>query len=348
MHARRSTARSPRQRLLMLSTLFLLAGCLPLVACGSGATGATSPTPLTVGLTYFPDIQFAPFYVADAKGYYKDAGLSVTFHHGIENNEFGLLAAGHEDAIFAGGDEALEARAQSGLPLVDVATMYQKYPVSLVVPADSPIQTAADLRGRTIGVPGPFGETYTGFLALLHSAGLTTSDVHVQSIGFTQVAALVGHKVDAVVGYTNNEPVQLAGRGFAIRTLDVWQAQPLVSNGLVVLESELQHHPEQVRALVKATLQGLRYTIDHPAEAVQITKAYAGSHTYNLDLSTPEKQAAALAVLEATIPLWQGSGKLGENDPATWQSMATFLQSVGLLKGTVDPKQSYTNAYLPA
>lgn len=347
MRVRLSSMRSPRPRPLLLCALFLLAASLTLAACGTSTAGAAKLTPLTIGLTYFPDIQFAPFYVADAKGYYKDAGLSVNFHHGIENNEFGLLAAGHEDAIFAGGDEALEARAHSGLPLVDVATMFQKYPVSIIVPADSPIQTAADLRGRTIGVPGPFGETYTGFLALLHSAGLTTSDVHVQSIGFTQVAALVGHKVDAVVGYTNNEPVQLARRGFAIRTLDAWQAQPLVSNGLVVLESELKSHPDQVRALVKATLQGLQYTIDHPEDAVQITKAYAASHNYNLDLSTPDKQDAALAVLKATLPLWQGSGKLGANDPATWQSMAAFLQSVGLLDKAVDASQSYTNTYLP-
>jgi NitT/TauT family transport system substrate-binding protein len=326
----------------------LLAAILPLAACGAPQQGSTSTckttnaTPVTIGLTYFPDVQFAPFYVAAAKGFYSCAGLNVTLHHGIENNEFALLATGHEDAIFAGGDEALEARATSGLALVDVATVFQKYPVALIAPANSPIHTAADLSGHTIGVPGHFGATYTGLLALLHSAGLTAAQVHIQDIGFTQIAALVSHRVDAVMGYSNNEALQLQRQGFAIRTLDVWKAQPLVSNGLVVLNSELQQHPDVVRALVSATLRGVQYTIDHPAEAVTISKSYVSN------LSQPDQATQALAVLQASIPLWQGGGKLGYNDPTTWQTMTTFLRSVGLLTTAIDQSQAYTNQFLPA
>jgi NitT/TauT family transport system substrate-binding protein len=310
-------------------------------ACG-GSSGSGSAAHLALGLTYIPDIQFAPFYVAAAKGYYKDAGLDVSFHHGIETNEFALLAAGKEDAIFAGGDEVLEARAHGGLALVDVATIYQKYPVSLIVPANSPIQTSADLRGHTIGVPGPYGATYTGLLALLHSAGLTTSDVHVQSIGFNQIPELIGHKVDAVMGYSNNEPIHFQQMGFAIRTIDVWTVQPLVSNGLVALQSELRSHPSQVRALVSATLRGVQYASAHPQDAVNISKAYVP------DLGQPDKAATALAVLQATIPIWQGAGRPGYNDPASWQGMTSFLVAVGLLSGSIDENQAYSNSYLPA
>src|SRR5579859_6881491 len=100
------------RRAVVALTLFVLFA-LPLAACGSTAS-ASLPT-LTVGLTYIPDVQFAPFYVADALGYYRQAGINVTFRHGIETNEFALLAAGKEDAIFAGGDEVIEARSSSGL-----------------------------------------------------------------------------------------------------------------------------------------------------------------------------------------------------------------------------------------
>jgi len=317
-----------------------VAVCLPLAACGTSSSGG-SAAHMTVGLTYIPDIQFAPFYVAAAKGYYRDAGLDVSFHHGIETNEFALLATGKEDAIFAGGDEVLEARAHGGLQLVDVATVFQKYPVALIVPADSPIHTPADLRGHTIGVPGPYGATYTGLLALLPSAGLKISDVQMQSIGFTQVPELFGHKGDAVMGYANNEPIRFRQLGFAIRTIDVWNVQPLVSNGLVVLQTELQRHPDQVRALTSATLRGVQYAIAHPQEAVTISKAYIP------DLNQADKAATALVVLDATIPLWQASGKPGYNDPNAWQSMAGFLQSVGLVSGQVNEKQAYSNSYLP-
>jgi NitT/TauT family transport system substrate-binding protein len=166
--------------------------------------------------------------------------------------------------------------------------------------------------------------------------------VTVQDIGFTQIAALVTHKVDAVMGYANNEPVQLQLQGVAIRTLNVWQAQPLISNGIVVLRSELQNHTAAVRALVSATLRGVQYASAHPTDAVRLSKAYIPT------LSTAASQANALAVLQATIPLWQGASKPGYNDPAAWQSMATFLASAGLMHGAVDATQLYSNDYLPA
>ena len=143
-------------------------------------------------------------------------------HHGIETDEFALLAAGKEDAIFAGGDEVLQARAASGLPLVDVATIYQKYPVALIVPADFAIPAWPISRAILSAYQGSIGATWTGLLALLGSADLSQSDVHIQTIGYTQVAALSTHKVDAVMGYSNNEAVQLPAQGLAIRTFNVW------------------------------------------------------------------------------------------------------------------------------
>jgi NitT/TauT family transport system substrate-binding protein len=165
--------------------------------------------------------------------------------------------------------------------------------------------------------------------------------VTVKTIGFTQVSALLTHQVDAVMGYVNNEPIQLERQGVSVRTLPVWQAQPLVSNGLVVLSSELGRHSILVRALVKATLQGVQYAIAHPQDAVRISQNYVPG------LDQPGQAARALAVLQATIPLWQGASRLGYNDPGTWQSMASFLASVGMLQSQVDPTQAYTNSYLP-
>jgi len=316
-----------------------------LAACGPTTSAQTELHNLTVGLTYIPNIQFAPFYVAETLGYFRDAGLKVTLrHHTFNEDEFGAVASGKEDAVFAGGDEMLQARDQH-IPLVYVATMYRKYPVTLIVPANSPIQTAADLRGHSIGVPGPYGETYFGLLALLQSAGLSTSDVNIQNIGFTQVAALLGGHVDAAVGYINNEPIQLQKANFAVRTLllsDVVQPLPLVANGLGALQSELQNHPADIKALVAATLRGVQYTIAHPQDALNISKQYVP------DLNNPKNAADALAVLQATIPLWQtGGAQPGLSDPYTWQQMATFMANYKLISGPLDASQAFSNSYLP-
>lgn len=327
------------------ASLFALA----LLAMGSlaacGPTSAGQPHHLTIGLTYIPNIQFAPFYVAASKGYYKSAGLDVTLrHHSFTEDEFSAVASGKEDAVFGGGDEMLQAR-DNNIPLVYIANVYSKYPVTLIVPANSPIHTAADLRGHTIGIPGKYGETYFGLLALLQSAGLSASDVNMQTIGFTQVSALIAGHVDAVMGYINNEAIQFQQANFAVRTLalsEVVQPLPLVSNGLGALESELKNHGADIKALVSATLQGVQYTIAHPMDALNISKQYVPG------LSDPKQSASALAVLQATIPLWQANGtQMGYNTPATWQDMGTFMQKYGLLSKPANVAQSYSNNYLP-
>jgi NitT/TauT family transport system substrate-binding protein len=326
--------------MLPFSSLLVLLLTSVLVACGNTTTTATgnpsTPTSLqkvSIGLGYIPDIQFAPFYVAQSKGYYKNAGLDVTFHHGVVNDLIGSMVLGHDNLVFASGDEDLVARSK-GLKVVDVATIFQKYPVSLIVPASSSIHTLADLKGHTIGEPGPFGSTHVGLLALLYQAHLTPNDVHIQSIGFTQVAALLGHHVDAVVGYTNNEPLQLRRQGFAVRTFDVSNYQPLVSNGIIVTEDTLRNSPQMVKNFVQTTLKGLAYVIANPADAVQISKSYVPG----LDVGR------ATSILQATIPLWQSSsGKPGYNDSATWQSMEQFLVTQNIIPSGGDSSQAYTN-----
>src|SRR5437762_588573 len=265
--------------LLSISLLFFLL-TMVLAACGgttaSNSTGSSTATSLknvSIGLGYIPNIQFAPFYVAQSKGYYKAAGLNVTFHHGFVNDVIGSMVLGHDNFVFATGDEELVARSKN-ISVVNVATIYQRYPVSLIVPANSSIHTLADIKGHTIGEPGPFGATYVGLLALLHYAHLSLSDVHVQSIGFTQVTALLQHRFDAVVGYSNNEPLQLRKQGLAVRTFDVSDYQPLVSNGIITTADTLHNQPQMVKAFVQATIKGLKDVIANPAEAVQISKGY--------------------------------------------------------------------------
>ncbi|HLX56899.1 MAG TPA: ABC transporter substrate-binding protein, partial [Ktedonobacteraceae bacterium] len=250
----------------------------------------------------------------------------------------GSLALGHETFVFATGDEELVARSKN-LPVVDVATLYQRYPVSLIVPANSSIHTLADIKGHTIGEPGAFGATYVGLLAMLNAVHLSLSDVHVQSIGFTQVNALLAHRFDAVVGYSNNEPLELQKQGLAVRTFDVSDYQPLVSNGLITTEDTLYNQPQMVKAFVKATLQGMQEVMANPSEAIQISKSYIPG--LNVDNET--------AVLQATIPIWQGSAQNppGYNDSATWQAMTHFLVAMKLIPPVTDVSQAYTNAELP-
>lgn len=339
--------RTSRRKLLAYPLAICMTVALGLQIAGCGgidSRGSNGGHALTLGLAYIPDIQFAPFYMAQEKGYYKQAGLHVTLrHHAFSEDEFGALAGHREDALFGGGDEMMQAHA-NGIPVVDVATFYQKYPVALLVPAKSPIRSAADLRGKTVGTPGRFGETYFGLLAMLQSGKLKQSDVTIKFIQFTQVSALIGHKVDAAMGYLNNETTQLQQARFPARALalsDTVPNLPLVGSGFGALSETLKSRGDDIRKLVAATIKGAQATIRDPQAAVRVAEKYVPG------LNNPKKAAYALTVLKATLLLWKGPGKMGGNNPATWQAMARYMYANGLIKKQVAAKECFSNAYLP-
>ena len=153
---------------------------LVLGACtvGPGATqsGASSQgaSDVTIGLTYIPNVQFAPVYVADSKGLYNDAGITPTVrHHGSDEGLFTALLAGQEDVVIASGDEAAVAASQ-GMDLVSIGQYYATYPGSVIVPASSSITNLADLAGKNIGIPGEYGSSYYATLAAIKAGGLQT------------------------------------------------------------------------------------------------------------------------------------------------------------------------------
>ena len=221
-----------RRRLLSAASLGALTGLI--AACGSGTgaqkASADAASGLVIGLTYTPNIQFAPFYMALADGQYaEDVSLR---HHGEQEGQFDALLAGTEHIVVGGADEAVVA-ASNGNALVVIGGFYQRYPGCIIVPESSDITDLAALRGRSIGTPGRTGETWYTVLVALSTAGLGQDDVSIQEIGYTQQAALASGKVDAVAGFSNNDAVQLAQNGTPVRTLAISRDVPLVGASLV-------------------------------------------------------------------------------------------------------------------
>ena len=322
---------------------------LALGACAApdrtGQSGSADNSDVTIGLTYIPNIQFAPVYVADAQGTYNDAGISTTIrHHGSHEGFFTALLAGEEDVVIASGDEAAVAASQ-GLDIVSIGQYYASYPGTVIVPADSPINTLADLAGKTVGIPGEHGANYYATRAALQEAGLAESDVTISPIGYTQQAALASGQVDAVVGFTNNDSVQMRLAGLDIREISLDPSStPLVSASIITTHKWAQEHPEQARAVVSATTQAMNAIAADPQIAIDATKPWDTSLTDEATLTS------ARAVLTATVPLWIGESghATGTQDEATWARMISFLESLGELQGRVDPSSVVTNDYAVA
>ena len=330
---------------LLLVILAVVAACAPQAtaptaappAAGKAVTPAVSgvsAADVTLYMGYIPNVQFAPFYVAQAKGYFKDEGINLSLDYGMENDLLKLLAANQAQFVVGSGDQVILARSQ-GLLVVYVMNWYRRFPVAVF--SLQPLTSPQDLKGKRVGIPGPFGATYVGLKGLLYAAKVDEKQVDMPTVGFTQVESLLSGQVDAAVGYSMNEPLQLQQAGKKPYALEVSQYIDLVANGLITNEQTIQTNPDLVRRMVRATLRGLRDTLANPAEAFDITLKAVPEAAKTAD--------AQRATLDAAIAFWQ-SDQLGRSDPQAWETSATFMKEVGLIPTAIDVNKAFTNDFI--
>ncbi|XSG77062.1 ABC transporter substrate-binding protein [Herpetosiphon llansteffanensis] len=336
--------------------LLAIVGLLFLTACG-GQTATNTPvtagennqakplTKVTIAMPYVPNIQFAPFYLAKTQGYYEAEGLDVTFDYQYETDSVQRVANGSVQFGMAGGDSVLLARAQ-GLPIVNVATISQRTPTVFYSKAELNIKTPADLKGKTVGIPGRFGASYIGLLALMYSNSLQESDLQIQEIGFAQIQALSEDKVQVASGYGNNEPIQLAESGVKLNVIRVSDSFALTSDGIIVSESLIKDQPALVQGFVKATALGMRDVAADP------DKAFSASLVEIPELQAADDATKALQqkVLAETIGYWQSdlTAKygIGYTDLASWEATHSFLRSQGVLAKDVELGSAFSNQFI--
>jgi NitT/TauT family transport system substrate-binding protein len=322
--------------LAILATL-LLTSCVPPPAPQSSAPAA--PVKLTLAMGYIPSVQFAPFYVAQERGYFKDAGLEVAFRYGFESDLLKLVGTGELPFMIGSGEEVILGRSQ-GLPVRYVMRWYRKFPVVLFAKAEKGIKSPADLAGKKVGLPGLFGASYVGWEAMVFASGLDQTKVNLQSIGFTQATAVNQDQVDAALDYVVNGPVQLRLAGQAVTVLPVADYIDLPSNGIITNDKVIKEQPELVKAFVKATLRGLADTLNEPDKAFEISlRAVPEAGGANTKVSR--------AIFDESLKLWQSpAGELGRSDPEVWSKAAAFMKAMGLIQTAVAPADLFTNEFV--
>jgi len=321
-------------------SLFLVVAALMLLLM-VGCKEKSEPevvTQVKLPVGYIPNVQFAPLYVAIEKGFYAEENIQVDIDYSMENDNTVLTATNEIQFAIVSGEQVLMARAQE-MPVVYVMAWYQQYPVGIAAKASSGIQSLTDLRGKKLGLPGLYGASYIGAVAMLQSAGLKESDLTLDSVGYNQVEVLMQDKDDAVVVYIANEPAQLEKMGEDIVLFKTSDSVQLVGNGLITNEKTLNDNPALVAKMVVATLKGIQYAADHPDEAYEICKKYVT----DLDESDRDLQ---MQVLKNSIELWKGE-RMGYSNPQAWQNMQSILLEMGLMSKEVDLSYAFTNEFVP-
>jgi NitT/TauT family transport system substrate-binding protein len=335
-----------------LLALALCAGLAACAAAGAQVHPAKAVRPhaaklrfIRVATGFFPNVIFAPYYVAQDKGFYRAAGLNVQMNYDRVPDLLQAVARNKYFVATSSGDSVAIARA-AGTPITFVMAQYQKYPVGAMWLKDGGpnITKPSDLKGKNIGFSIPGSSTFFGLEALLHAGGLTDSDVKETQIGFTETEALLDKRVDVAMTFIDNEPVQAAALGHPVNTMAVSQFYNLVGNGLVTSTSNVKTHPKLLQAFVTATLKGLRYTLQHPEEAFQISLKRMP------DLVDPKQIDIQRQVLNARLTFQQPpkGHPLGWSNPANWTTTVNFLKSISALKSVPATSTLYTNKFAEA
>ena len=317
-----------RRLALLASAVLLAAACTPQGA----ASPSAAATPLKVGLGYIPSVQFAPFYLAQQAGYYRAAGVEVTFENKIDPDLVTLVGQGALDVGVADGTSVIPAVSQ-GIPIRYVATIYGTYPSIVFAKASSGIKTAGDLAGKKVGIPGRYGSSWIMLQALLGSVGLAPdADVTiVEYPDFGQGVAVQQGVVDAATGFSNNEPVQLELSGAAAVVLHVDEIVALPGPGLIVGTATLDARKSAIAAFATATLKAMREIAADPAKGLDA--AVAAVPELGADRTTQK------AILDATIATWAppggGSDDYGKIDRPGWEASLAFLGKLGLVPNPV-------------
>ena len=306
----------------MKHTLVLAAG----LTLGLSLTSAEAADPVTVQLKWVAQAQFAGYFVAKDKGFYKDAGLDVTIKAGGPDvAPPQVIAGGGADVIVDWMPSALASR-EKGVPLVNISQTFKKSGLELTCRAETGIKKPTDLKGKTLGVW--YGGNEYPFLSWMSKLGYKTDGspggVKVIKQGFN-VDPLLQKQADCISTMTYNEYWQVIDAGYKPDQLVVFkysdEGVATLEDGLYVMEPKLKDPAfvAKMAKFVQASEKGWEYAKKNDKEAAKIV--IAADTTGAQTLHHQEQMMGEIAKL-----LDPGNGKL---DPKDYERTVAELLSGG-------------------
>ncbi|HYR26152.1 MAG TPA: ABC transporter substrate-binding protein [Aquabacterium sp.] len=307
-----------------LSSLFRLA---LLSASAALSVGAQAAEKVTLQLKWVPQAQFAGYYVAQAKGYYKEAGLDVTIKPGgTDVSPVQVLAGKSADVIVNWMPDALAAR-ENGVPLVNIAQIFDKSGLMLTCKKASGVSSPKDFKGKTLGVW--YGGNEYPFLSWMSKLGYKPGkDITILKQGFN-VDPLLQNQAACISTMIYNEYWQVVDAGVKESDLVTffYQDQGVASleDGLYVLAPNLRDKAfvAKMAKFLKASFKGWNDAVKNPEEAAKIVVANDTSGSASLAVQKRQMENVAKLISNAHTP------KIGYLDPAAYERTIKVLMAGG-------------------
>jgi putative hydroxymethylpyrimidine transport system substrate-binding protein len=305
-----------------------LAGLLLAAAATAPAQAADE---LTVLLDWFANPDHAPLVVAQEMGYFEAAGLDVTLVEPADPSAPPRLVASGQGDIAISYQPSLYLHVAEELPLVRIGTLVSTPLNSLVALADGPVETLADLKGKTIGYSiAGFEEALLA--TMLEEADLTLADVSLVNVNFALTPALLSGQVDAVIGaFRNFELTELSLQGSAGRAFYPEEHGVPPYDELIYVVRQDRAEEAVFARFLDAVEQATVHLLNHPDESWE---AFVTAYPRADDALNRQAWTDTLRRFQASP---------AAVDPERYARFGVFMQERGLID-EVAPLERYIGA----
>jgi len=276
---------------------------------------------------WLDQFQFAGFYVAKEKGFYKDVGLDVELKK--YNSSISVLdEVINKKADFGTNSSSLIVDKSNGKNIVLLGSIFQSSPLILLALKDSKLKYLNDIKNKTLMITNE-QERFATFSSMLTSKGVNLSDLNLINHSFN-VDDLINKKTDLMLAYTTNEPFILREKGYESTIFNPKDYGFDFYEELIFTTNEFaQNNPEIVKDFYKATIKGWEYAFENIEETV------------NLILNKYNSQNKSLASLlfeanEMKKLVYDKNGKIGTITTEKINLIINTYRVMGLLNNKID------------
>jgi NitT/TauT family transport system substrate-binding protein len=293
----------------------------------------------------------APFAIAQKLGWFEKAGIQVELVPLPGSTDCVKLVATRDVQISLPSVEPLAIIRPQGVKAKFFYTAYQGNIYGIAVPADSPVKTMADLKGKKIGVTSMASAGVVLARALARQAGLDPDkDISIVVAGeAAQTAALLRSKQVDALSQFDTQYALTSNAGARLRLLDHPEIRKFPSNGFVALEDYLKTNRADAVALARGYAMGTVFAIANPEAAIRILwEVYPQTRALGKDEAAALKDD--LLTLDARARNWRyepvGGKRWGDNVEANYRAYLEWLIAQGVVKTRVDVKDLITGELL--
>ncbi|ATX80547.1 PAS domain S-box-containing protein [Mariprofundus aestuarium] len=277
---------------------------------------------VSLHLRWKHQFQFAGFYMALEKGYYRDVGLEVTLiEGGPDKSSVQHVLNSRGGAYGVTGTGAMIERAD-GKPIKALAVIFQHSPLALLVTKDSGIRTFSDLRGRRVMLQE--GQQNSDVIAALKAIGMTEKDIIRQNISY-DINDLITGNTDAFSSYVTDQPHQLDLLGVSYHTLSPrTHGIDFYGDILITSDEEVQKHPERTRTFIQASILGWNYALEHMDETIDLILEKYNTQNFPRSQLVFEAKESAKLIMQDVV-------KIGYMNSHRWDRIAATYIDQGFI-----------------